>query len=159
MELLQKKAYIFGTIFTLSNKLQVLGDKFDKNITTKQWLFIVGVSTFKKPPMLSELANFIGYSRQNAKRIAATLQESGYVVISKDESDARTLRIELTPKCREYFEKRNKREIDFLEKIFAGFDAGLTQNVYRGLSRLERNIKEIMNQEENNDLEDSYCNM
>ena len=151
MELLQKKAYIFGTIFTLSNKLQVLGDKFDKNITTKQWLFIVGVSTFKEPPMLSELANFIGYSRQNAKRIAASLQKSGYVAISKDESDARALRIELTPKCREYFEKRDKREIDFLEKIFAGFDAELIQNVYQGLIKLERNIKEIMKQEGNKD--------
>ncbi|MGI6713265.1 MAG: MarR family winged helix-turn-helix transcriptional regulator [Bacillota bacterium] len=155
MKLLQKKACIFGTIFTLSNKLQVLGDKFDKNITTKQWLFIVGVSTFKEPPMISELANFIGYSRQNAKRIAASLQENGYVAISKDESDARALRIELTPKCRKYFEKRNKREIDFLEKIFAGFDAGLTQNVYQGLTKLERNIKEIMKQEGNKDLEDS----
>jgi DNA-binding MarR family transcriptional regulator len=155
MELLQKKAYIFGTIFTLSNKLQVLGDKFDKNITTKQWLFIVGVSTFREPPTISELANFIGYSRQNAKRIAATLQESGYVAISKDESDARALRIELTPKCREYFAKRNQREIDFLEQLFAGFDAGLTQNLYLGLTRLERNIKDIMRQEENKDSEDS----
>lgn len=155
MNQLEKKAYIFGTIFTLSNKLQVLGDEFDKNITTKQWLFIVGVSKFKEPPMISELANFIGYSRQNAKRIAASLQESGYVKISKDEYDARALRIELAPKCREYFEKRYKREIDFLEKIFAGFDDGLVHNMYQGLFRLEQNIREIMKQEGNKDLEDS----
>jgi len=154
LKLLQKKAYIFGTIFTLSNKLQVLGDKFDKNITTKQWLFIVGVSTFREPPMLTELANFIGYSRQNAKRIATSLEKSGCITLSKDESDARALRIGLTPKCRDYFERRSKREIDFLEKIFAGFDARLTQNLYQGLIMLERNIKEIMKQEENKDLED-----
>lgn len=153
MNLLQKKAYIFGTIFTLSNKLQVLGDKFDQNITTKQWLFIVGVSTFKEPPMISELANFVGYSRQNAKRIAASLQEGGYVAIKKDKTDARVLRVELTPKCREYLEKRNKWEIDFLEKIFAGFEVELTQNLYVGLTGLERNIKEIMEQEQNEDLE------
>jgi DNA-binding MarR family transcriptional regulator len=97
--------------------------------------------------MISELANFIGYSRQNAKRIAASLQESGYVIISKDESDARALRIELTPKCKEYFERRNKQEIDFLEKLFAGFDDDLTENVYQGLARLERNIEKIMKQE------------
>ena len=65
MNELKKKAYIFGTIFTLSNKLQVLGDEFDENITTKQWLFIVGVSKFQDPPTISEVANFIGYSRQN----------------------------------------------------------------------------------------------
>lgn len=148
MDEIKQKAYIFGTIFTLSNKLQVLGDGFDKSITTKQWLFILGVSTFKEPPMISEVANFIGYSRQNAKRIAVALQKSGYVTISKDKYDARALRIEITPKCRRYFKKRDKREIDFLEKIFTGFDAELTHGVYKGLFQLELNIKKLMNLEE-----------
>ena len=79
MNELEQKAFIFGTIFTLSNRLQALGDEFDKNITTKQWLFILGVSKFKEPPTISEVANRIGYSRQNAKRIAAALHKTGYV--------------------------------------------------------------------------------
>lgn len=145
MNELEQKAYIFGTIFTLSNRLQVLGDEFDKNITTKQWLFILGVSRFEEPPTVSEVANFIGYSRQNAKRIAAALQKTGYVKISQDKNDARALRIERTSKCIEYFENRDEREIEFLEKIFTGFDAESTQSVYKGLIRLEKNIK-AMNQ-------------
>ena len=140
MNELEQKAYIFGTIFTLSNRLQVIGDEFDKNITTKQWLFILGVSRFEEPPTISEVANFIGYSRQNAKRIATALQKTGYVKISKDKNDARALRIERTARCIEYFENRDEREIEFLEKIFTGFDAELTQNVYKGLIRLEQNI-------------------
>lgn len=141
MSELEQMAYIFGTIFTLSNRLQVLGDEFDRNITTKQWLFMVGVSRFKEPPTISEVANFIGYSRQNAKRIASALHETGYITISKDRNDARALRIKLNPKCVEYFKKRDKREIEFLEKLFTGFDAELTDGVYRGLIRLEQNIK------------------
>ena len=149
MNELEQKAYIFGTIFTLSNRLQVLGDEFDQNITTKQWLFIIGVSKFNEPPTISEVANFIGYSRQNAKRIAAVLHERGYVTIVKDRNDARALRIGLTPKCTGHFEKRNQREIDFLEKIFTGFDAELTLSVYKGLINLEQNIKAMMMSEEN----------
>ena len=149
MNELKQKAYIFATIFTLANKLQVLGDEFDKNITTKQWLFIIGVSTFKKPPIISELASFVGYSRQNAKRIAADLQKSGYVTVSKDKCDARALRIELTPKCIAYFEKRDKREIEFLESIFAGFDTELTTGMYKGIVKLGANLKELMELEEN----------
>lgn len=141
MNELEQKAYIFGTIFTLSNWLQTLGNKFDENITTKQWLFILGVSNFAQPPTLSEVANLIGYSRQNAKRIAAALHENGYVIISKDQNDARALRIELTPKCIAYFKKRDKREIEFLEKLFAGFDAELVKSVYQGIIKLEQNIK------------------
>ena len=30
------KGYIFATIFTLANKLQVIGDRFDPNVTIKQ---------------------------------------------------------------------------------------------------------------------------
>lgn len=141
---LEQKAYIFGTIFTLSNKLQVLGDEFDKNITIKQWLFILGISQFNEPPTISEVANFIGYSRQNAKRIAAALHERGYVTIIKDKNDARALRIELTPKCTGYFEKRYEREIEFLDKLFTGFDPELTCSIYKGLIGLEQNIKAIM---------------
>ncbi len=145
MNELEQKAYIFAVIFTLSNKLQVLGDEFDKNITIKQWLFIVYVSKFSEPPTVTEVANFIGYSRQNAKRIANTLHERGYVTIIKDKNDARALRIALTQKCTEYFQRRSHRELEFLDKIFTGFDAQLTDGVYKGLSRLGENIEVIMN--------------
>ncbi|MFA5528393.1 MAG: MarR family transcriptional regulator [Peptostreptococcales bacterium] len=157
MNELKQKAHIFGTIFTLSNKLQILGDKFDENITTKQWLFIMGVSKFQEPPTISEVANYIGYSRQNAKRIAAALQKTGYVMISKDKNDARALRIELTIKCIEYFINRNGSEVVFLEKIFTGFDTELTDGFYKGILKLAQNIRMIMNDDlyqivkENND--------
>ncbi len=148
MNELEQKAYIFATIFTLANKLQVIGDEFDKNVTTKQWLFMVGVSTFKEAPMISELACFLGYSRQNAKRIAADLKGKGYITIVRDDHDARALRIELTPSCKEYFKRREKKEIDFLEKIFAGFHIESTYDLYKGLANLDKNIKELAKSEE-----------
>jgi DNA-binding MarR family transcriptional regulator len=144
MNELEQKAYIFAVIFKLSNKLQVLGDEFDKVITIKQWLSMVSVSQFNTPPTISEVAHFIGYSRQNAKRIAANLHERGYVTIMKDKNDARASRIALTLNCMEYFKKRDTREIEFLEKIFNGFDADLTQSVYEGLIRLEQNIEALV---------------
>lgn len=141
MNELQKKAYIFATIFTLSNRLQTLGDEFDKNFTTKQWLFIVAVSRFKEPPTITEVANFIRYSRQNAKRIAADLEKAGHIMLQKDENDARALRITINPQCMEYLKKRDKREIEFLEQVFEGFDEELTNNVYEGIVKLEQNVK------------------
>ena len=152
MNELQQKAFIFNTIFTLSNRLQVLGNKFDKDITTKQWLFIIGILKFNEPPMISQVANFIAYSRQNAKRIAAALHESGYSKISNAKNDARALRIELTSKCIEYYKQWDKKEIEFLEKIFTGFNVELTRSVYKGLIKLEQNIKEVMLLEENRTL-------
>lgn len=147
MDELRKKAYIFGTIFTLANKLQMLGDEFDKNVTTKQWLFILGVSKFQEPPTLSEVAGLIGYSRQNAKRIASALQKSGFVTMSKDKNDARALRIELTEKCVEHFKNRDEREIEFLETLFTGFDSELIDGFYEGVSKLAQNIRSMTSDE------------
>ncbi len=148
MDELERKAYIFASIFALSNKLQVLGDAFDKNITIKQWLFMVGVSKFSEPPTVSEVANFVGYSRQNAKRIASSLAGRGCVTITQDKNDARALRIALTPKCKAYFARRSSRELEFLDNIFTGFDTELIDGFHRGLSRLEENIETMMNSNE-----------
>lgn len=140
---LEKRAYIFGSIFVLSNRLQVLGDAFDKNITIKQWLFLVCVAQFKEPPSVSEVADYAGYSRQNAKRLAATLEENGFVSISKDKSDARALRIALTPKCNTYFGERRQREMEFLEKLFDGFDPEFTNGLYQGVVKIAHNIEKM----------------
>jgi len=145
MDELEQKAYIFASIFALANKLQVLGDAFDKNITIKQWLFVVCVAKFNDAPTLSEVAHFIGYSRQNAKRIAAALNERGYISIIKDRNDARALRISLTQKCTDYFTQRSHRELEFLDRLFEGFDADLTREVFKGLARLANNIEIMSN--------------
>lgn len=150
MSELVKQAYIFGTVFILANKLQVLGDTFDKNITIKQWLFLVSVAQFKEPPTVSEAADYIGYSRQNAKRLAETLEQNGFVTISKDKNDARALRITLTLKFETYFREREQREIEFMQELFSGFDAESTKGLYRGLVQLSHNIKKI---EERNESE------
>jgi DNA-binding MarR family transcriptional regulator len=140
MNELEKKAFIFGSIFTLSNKLQVFGDTFDDDITIKQWLFLAGVSKINGPPTISEVANFIGYSRQNAKRIASVLEENGYVIIEKDKDDARASRISLTEKCIGHFAQRNRRETDSLNDLFWGFDDELLNRFCEGLLKLNQNV-------------------
>lgn len=141
MSEIEQRAYIFGAIFALSNRLQVLGDAFDSNMTIKQWLFLVSVAKFSDMPTISEVAEFIGYSRQNAKRIASDLEEQGFVTVAKDAKDARALRIALTEKCRGYFADREKRELEFLEKLFSGFDTRLTAGLFDGLQKLQGNIE------------------
>ncbi|OCZ51434.1 MarR family transcriptional regulator [Dehalobacter sp. TeCB1] len=148
MDEMKKQANIFGMIFVLANRLQVLGDAFDQNITIKQWLFLVSVARFEEPPTVSEAADYIGYSRQNAKRLAATLEESGFITISKDKNDARALRIALTPKFNTYFGERRHRELAFMQKLFNGFDPESTDGFYQGLVKIGRNIEMMENENE-----------
>lgn len=144
MNELDKQAYIFGGIFTLANRLQILGDKLDENITTKQWLLIAIISKSENPsPTLSEVAEIIGSSRQNVKKMATILQKRGFVSLTKDPHDARMVRISLTPECITYFQNRDEKELQFMKKLFAGFDESLTDGLYEGFIKLAENIVEM----------------
>ncbi|UWG96086.1 MarR family transcriptional regulator [Dehalobacter sp. DCM] len=140
MNEIEQQAFIFGNIFVLANRLQVLGDAFDKNITIKQWLFLACVAQFKSAPTVSEVAEHIGYSRQNAKRMADALEQREFVRIVKDNTDARALRIHLTPKFNDYFESRRQKEVAFIQNLFHGFDLKLTSGLYQGLIQLTENM-------------------
>ena len=139
------KTNIVNMIFALSNRLQKIGDDLDEDTTVKQRLFITAVSGFKEAPTLSELAASVGCSRQNAKRMAVDLEEMGFVVISKDEQDARALRICLTPGGEEYFENLGDWAKEPLDTLFTGFDDESMHGLHKGLLRLARNANLNMN--------------
>ena len=138
---IEEKAHIFGSVFILANRLQVLGDKFDGNLTIKQWLLLVGIlKNSGDSPTISEIASFIGNSRQNVKKMALILEKKGFLNLEKDSKDARILRISLTNKCQDYFKRRENRELGFFEKLYDGFDTVLIKGLDNGILKLEENI-------------------
>lgn len=134
------QAYIFGSIFVLANRLQVLGDSFDPTVTVKQWLFIACVEQFEQAPTLTQVAQAAGYSRQNAKRIATDLVNKGLLTIDADLQDRRALRLSTTPECVHYFRQREEREATFIAQLFAGIDEKSTTAIARGIEALGENI-------------------
>lgn len=141
---LEKKAYIFGSIFTLSNRLQVLGDKFDKNLTIKQWLLLAGIyKCDTDSPAISEIAALIGSSRQNIKKMGLILEKEGFVTLTKDSADARILRMSLTPKCHDYLLQREKEEIEFLSQLFYGFDSNEIESMAAGIEKLGKAVQKM----------------
>ncbi|MBA9085791.1 transcriptional repressor MprA [compost metagenome] len=144
-----QKEYIFGNMFTLANRMQVLGDKEDPNITIKQWLFIAIILKFGDRSLaISEISALIGNSRQNVKKMAVILEKQGFVQLIKDSKDARMIRVCLTKKCMDYFEKREEVERLFIDKLFNGFDEDLLRGFYNGLVKLSYNIAEMEKQNE-----------
>ncbi|MNZ59451.1 transcriptional repressor MprA [compost metagenome] len=144
-----REEYIFGNMFVLANRLQVLGDKVDPNITIKQWLFIAIISKCEdRLPTISEISTLIGNSRQNVKKMAVILEKQGFVELMNDSMDARIIRVSLTKKCRDYFEKREEIENLFIAKLFNGFDWELLKGLYNGLVKLSDNIVEMEKQNE-----------
>lgn len=140
-EYMNMEAYIYGGIFALSNKLQLIGDKFDSNISIKQWFLIAIIASFQdEVPTISATAERMGSSRQNVKKMASILEKRGFLIIVKDKTDGRIQRLELTKYCIDYFEKRQGREQKYMESLFEGFDKEMLHGVFRGMKQLEKNI-------------------
>ncbi|NNJ32857.1 MarR family winged helix-turn-helix transcriptional regulator [Lacrimispora defluvii] len=144
MDAQEKKAYAFGMIFLLSNKMQNLGDKLDPQLTVKQWIFLTGVLRCEShTPTLSQVAARIGSSRQNVKKIALLLEKQGFVFMEKDVNDARAIRIHLTDTCLEHLESRNEMERRFLEELFDGFSAEDLTSLTSAMEELEKNVNKM----------------
>ncbi|MDF2614034.1 MAG: transcriptional regulator [Clostridia bacterium] len=141
MDEINKEQFIFGSLFLLANRLQVIGDRWDPDITMKQWFLIVMIAQFgDTPPKLSEVAEFMGSSRQNVKQLALKLEERGFVNIQKDEFDNRAIRLRLTESCKIFFKNREDRENYFLEELYKDFSVEELDSLYKGMYRLSESI-------------------
>ena len=146
MNTLDKQKYIFGSIFLIANKLQVLGDQHlgKGGITTKQWLLTVMISQFHgKSPTLSEVAELMGSSRQNVKQLALKLEKKGFLNIQKDDKDARALRLKLTEKSRAFWEQRQKQDEQYVEELFKDFSIDEIDATFKGFGKLFEKIEQL----------------
>ncbi|MFZ5944979.1 MAG: MarR family winged helix-turn-helix transcriptional regulator [Bacillota bacterium] len=143
MDLIDKQKFIFGSIFLLANKLQVLGDQYleKDEITTKQWFLNTMISQFRdKPPTLSEVAELMGSSRQNVKQLALKLEEKKFLKIEKDEDDARALRLRLTEKSHSFWREREEQDEQYLRDLFKDLSEEEINIISRGFQKLHESI-------------------
>lgn len=120
--LFEKQAFIFGNLFLLANKLQVISDQYlaTSGLTTKQWFLIAAIQQFgDTPPTLSEVSELSGSSRQNVKQLAIKLKKNDFLRIEKDEQDTRALRLRLTKKCTSFWEQRENQDKQFITDLFS----------------------------------------
>lgn len=146
MDTLDKQKFIFGSLFLLANKLQVIGDQYMgiDGMTTKQWFLTAMISQFgSNPPTLSEVAELMGSSRQNVKQLALKLEEKEFLKIEQDERDARALRLKLTEKSQAFWEKREDKDSQFIRDLFEGFSQEEIDLIFMGFNKLFEKIEKM----------------
>lgn len=140
---MDKQKYIFGSLFYISNKLQAIGDQYlaQDDMTTKQWFLTIMLSRFSDhAPTLSEVAERLGNSRQNVKQLALKLQEKGFLKLVKDDQDARAVRLVLTEKNREYWDKRQQKDEHFLIELFSNLSESEMDAIASGYQKIIKKV-------------------
>ena len=127
---------VFGLLFLVGTRLEAIGDSDQclGELTTKQWFMLLSLRTFfESPPTLSQLAEAMGTSRQNAKAIAEKLAKKGFIALRRD---ARALRVEVLGKADDYELQNGRKNDAFLRELMGVLTESEIETMRGGLLRL-----------------------
>ena len=145
LNMMDAKYAMFGMFLAFNNRLQTAGDAFYEEITFKQFFLIACMSLFQKTaPTANELAKVMGCSRQNVKEILVSLEKKGLVSLVQSEEDKRKRLVILTEKAAQLSNKYKAKETEFLIRMYDGVSDEEIRNAYCFLSKLEGNLKLII---------------
>lgn len=131
---------IYGMLFSLSNRIQTIGNKDYENITLRQQFLLIALEMCDTPPTLKEMGLLIGCSYQNVKRMAEHLKKSGYIQIEQDKTDKRKLRLIPTEKIAQEAERNRAKTIDFMATLYKDISREDLEVTQRTLMKMDQNI-------------------
>jgi len=127
-----------AALFSVTNKLQMHGDKHLQDMTLRQILAIPAL--FHAPngkATINHIAKSMGTTKQNAKQIVDAMNKKGYLSVMPSERDKRAVDITITAEGQKAFEACAERTDEFLANIFCNFTTddletfhGLLQKLY-----------------------------
>lgn len=132
---------IFSTLFIADNRLQTVFDKEDSNISLKQFMLLTMVRRSEKQLTFTQLGRLLGCSRQNIKKIAALLEQKGFVEIGQSTSDTRAAVICPTEKLESYFDHVSELHQKKLGLLFRDYSDGEVELLFRLLMKLYKGIE------------------
>lgn len=150
IDIVWKKKLLFSGVFVQENRLHAIMDRYLKGITCKQWLVMVVADAYDAPPDLSTLAKMLGCTRQNIKKLAASLEKAGYVVLEPSEKDGRSLCVRIAENGRKIIDNSKNLEEKVHGSLFRDFTDSeiveyfrLSCKMMKGFGYLEEFFREM----------------
>lgn len=135
-----EKHLVYGLLFSLSNRIQTIGDKDLKDITIKQHFLMIALGMFDNPPTLKEMGDLIGCSYQNVKRMTEQLQKKGYLHIVQDQKDKRKLLLVSTGKLEESADHTSEMNARFMEILYRDIEEQALETTVMTLKKMDHNL-------------------
>ena len=138
---LSAEEMIYGLLFAVSNKLQASADKTLPEITSRQHFLLIVLTLFRdKYPNLKEVANAVGSSYQNVKKMADSLEKKGFVVLKRDELDKRKYNLMMTDKVAAFSKAAEEEAKIFMRDLYQGLTQEDLQHAIAVLTQMQLNL-------------------
>ncbi|NLZ26774.1 MAG: hypothetical protein GX884_04265 [Chloroflexi bacterium] len=100
---------------------------------------------------INSIAEIVGSSRQNVKKMLNLLAGKGYVMIEKSSSDKRALNVNLTQKTWQYFSDHDALATSEINKLFSAFSMDEIDHLASALKKLLNAFETYEMENKNND--------
>ncbi|WP_315067497.1 MarR family transcriptional regulator [uncultured Clostridium sp.] len=88
---------IYATLFSLTNKLQIKGDEYCENLTSRQFMAMVAIIHLpENGTTLNNIARKLGTTKQSVKQLITIMENKGYVITVPSPSDKRAVNVKIT---------------------------------------------------------------
>ena len=113
---------ILSTLFSVTNKLQLQGNKYLQDLTLRQMLAIPAIIHAPgEKATINHIARSLGTSKQSAKQIVDVMEKKKYLIVTQSKNDKRAVNITITPEGKQAFAFCSNRTDEFLADIFHDF--------------------------------------
>jgi DNA-binding MarR family transcriptional regulator len=127
----------FTTLLSVSNKLQVYGDKYISKLTVRQLMAAIAIAHLPKgEASLNGIAKKLGTTKQNIKQLINAMEKKGYVVITPSAKNKRAYNVEITKSGQLAFMESYKHGIGLLKELFKDFSVDELEALWGALKKL-----------------------
>lgn len=128
---------VYGTLFSLTNKLQISGDQYFDGLTSRQFMTIVALLHLPKDEAtINNIARKLGTSKQNANRMIVSIEKLGYVTIVPSEKDKRATNVHLTATGKEKVTECSEAMVIFMADAFKKLDTSDLETLWSILKKI-----------------------
>lgn len=130
----------FSSLISVSNKLQITGDKYCEPLTSRQYMTMLAILHLPKDETtIINIANKLGSTKQNITQLINSLVKKGFVSVIPSKKDKRAVNVCLTDLGMETMLKcGSSATIDFMADIFKDFNEDEVETLWRLLLKLYR---------------------
>lgn len=127
----------YGTLFSLTNKIQVKGDKYFGSLTSRQLMLMVAIVHLPEDETtINNIARKLGTTKQSVKQLITIMENKGYVVTVPSKKDKRAVNIKITEAGKQATMECGEKGMYFFQKLFKGFSVDELETLWTFLKRL-----------------------
>ncbi len=121
---LDQMQQIYATLFSLANKVQIIGDSYLEKLTSRQFMTMLAVLHLpENKATINNISKKLGTSKQNTKQLVNSIEKKGYVRVSPNATDKRALNVSVTESGLNVMNECGKIGVQFMADLFHEFSA------------------------------------